>query len=236
MDGFNFFTWLAKEIGIKGDIDIWWLAVLNSLLVSSILCVFSVIVWMKIKWTDKALVPSKGINLQNTIELLVEWLFGIMRPIMGDRAEKFLPLIGTLFIYILCCNLLGVIPGFLPPTAVITTNFACAAVVFFYYNFVGMKELGMRRYMKGFLGPVIWLAPMFIIVELTTHLSRPISLSIRLYGNIVGDELILRTFTGLVPLLIPIFFIILGIFAAFIQAFVFAILSAVYIALAAQDG
>lgn len=235
MHEFNFFIWLAEKAGLEKYVSGWWVSILSSLLVLFVLTVISILVWRKLRRVEEAMIPSEKFSLQNIIELMVEWLLKMMQGVLGDRAERFLPLIGTLFVYIFCCNLLGFIPGFISPTTVITTNFACAMVVFVYYNYVGIKEWGVIRYFRSFLGPVIWLAPLFFCIELVSHLVRPISLSVRLYGNMLGDHMALGVFSGLVPLVIPIFFIVLGIFISFIQAFVFSILSTVYIALAVKD-
>lgn len=177
------------------------------------------------------LIPASHPSLANILEVAVEAVLGLMRNIIGLHSERYLPLIGTLFLYIFTCNILGVIPGFLPPTDNINTNAACALTVFGAYNYYGFREHGIK-YLKQFTGPIFWLAPLMFFIELFSHLFRPFSLSVRLFGNIFGDHLVLSIFSGLVPLIVPIAFMILGIAVSLIQAFVFSLLSSVYIALA----
>jgi F-type H+-transporting ATPase subunit a len=127
---------------------------------------------------------------------------------------------------------MGVIPGFLPPTDNINTTLACGLVVFVYFNYVGIRENGLINYLKHFAGPVVALAPLMLVVELIGICVRPISLALRLFGNITGDHMVFGIFSELVPIGVPILFLALGIFVAFIQAFVFSLLSTIYVALA----
>ena len=177
------------------------------------------------------IVPEEKMSAQNLFELIVQVTLNMMKDIIGPSSDKFLPLIGSLFIYIFFCNLLGVIPGFLPPTISLYTNAACALIVFFYYNYLGIKEHGFA-YAKQFMGPLIWLAPLMAVIELLSHCFRPFSLSVRLFGNMFGDHAILSIFSDLVPLGLPVIFISLALVVALIQAFIFSALSAVYIGLA----
>jgi F-type H+-transporting ATPase subunit a len=176
-------------------------------------------------------VPDSGLSLRNICEIIIEGALGILKGILGEQAAVYLPLVGTLFFYILTCNLLGIIPGFLPPTANINTNAAMALIVFILYNYYGFREHG-AGYLKQFAGPLAWLAPLMFVIELFSHAFRPFSLSVRLFGNIFGDHMVLSIFSDLVPVLVPVAFLILGMAVAFIQAFIFSILSSVYIALA----
>lgn len=230
----NLIHWIGHKLGLDAYLNEWVLTFLSSFVVFLVIVVLSLLVSRSLKREKDAIVPSERLTFRNIIELFIEWFLGVMKGVIGERAERFFPLIGSLFIYIFLCNLLGFIPGLVSPTTVITTNLACALIVFFYYNYVGIREKGFLGYLRHFLGPVIWLAPLFFFIELTSHLVRPISLSVRLYGNMVGDHMVIDIFSGLVPLVIPIFFIVLGLFISFIQAFVFAILSTVYIALAVE--
>jgi F-type H+-transporting ATPase subunit a len=124
------------------------------------------------------------------------------------------------------------VPGFYPPTENINTNLACALVVFVYYNYHGIKEQGIKKYLQHMAGPVIWLMPLIFCIELVSHAVRPVSLSVRLLGNIVGDHMVLGMFSGMVPLFLPIVFMGLAIFISVMQAFVFTLLSIVYIQMA----
>lgn len=234
MGEFNIFKLLIEKMGMEKYADDYVVSVMGSLFVLLIILLISILAWRKLRHTEEMVVPSAKFSLSNIIGVAMEWMLGVMNGILGDKAERFLPLIGTLFIYIFLCNLLGFIPGFIAPTATITTNLSCALVVFIYYNYVGIRERGIIGYFKSFLGPVVWLAPLFLCVELISNLVRPVTLSVRLFGNIMGDHVVNNMFSGLVPLIVPIFFIALGLFVAFIQAFVFSILSTVYIALAIE--
>ncbi len=186
-----------------------------------------------------ALVPSDRFGPRTIFELLVEMLYGMCKQELGENARRFFPLIGTLFIYILVCNLLGMVPGFIPATAHIETNIGMAVTVFVVYNVAGLMahKLG---YLKHFLGPVLWLAPLMLVLEVVGHLFRNVSLSMRLYGNMFGDHTVLSIFMydlpdatiGALAYGIPVIFLGLGAFVCVVQAFVFALLSLVYISLA----
>lgn len=205
--------------------------VVTAIFVVILLAVLSLRARKALERSPDPLIPDPRPNITNILEVAVEAVMGLMRNIISPHSERYLPLIGTLFLYIFTCNILGVIPGFLPPTDNINTNAACALTVFAMYNYYGFREHGIK-YLKQFTGPIFWLAPLMFFIELFSHLFRPFSLSVRLFGNIFGDHLVLSIFSGLVPLIVPIAFMILGIAVSLIQAFVFSLLSSVYIALA----
>ncbi len=234
MQRIEIIPWLAKELSIPVHIDAANLHVATSAFIGLALTLASVLAWRRLRRTDDNVIPSRKFAFATIFEITVEALLRLMEDIIGPKARRYLPLIGSLFIYILCCDLIGVVPGFVPPTSNINTNVACAVCVFLYYNYVGIKEQGFVDYLKHMSGPIIWLAPLMLTIELTSHLVRPISLSVRLFGNMVGDHVVLEIFSGLVPLFVPIAFMGLTIFVAFIQAFVFSLLSIVYIGLATQ--
>jgi len=227
--------WIAKELSIPVQINEENLHIATAVFVAVILTIASFLAWRRLRKTDENIIPSRKFSFATLFELMVESLLHLMEDIIGPKARKHLPLIGTLFIYILTCNLIGVAPGFVPPTDNINTNFACAICVFLYYNFAGIREHGLLKYFRHMAGPVIWLAPLMITIELTSHLVRPVSLSVRLFGNMMGDHVVLGIFSDMVPLFVPIAFMGLTIFVAFIQAFVFSLLSIVYIALATHS-
>jgi F-type H+-transporting ATPase subunit a len=183
---------------------------------------------------EGSVLPDEKLSLRNVFEILtIDFLLDLFTSIMGspEKAKKYFPLLGTSFIFILFANLLGLIPGFLPPTGNFNTPVACALVVFVMYNYYGFKENGIG-YLKQFAGPMIYIAPLIFIIELVSHLVRPVSLSLRLFWNMTGDHLVVGIFTNLIHLIIPAIFIALGLFVALLQAFVFTILSAIYISLA----
>lgn len=223
------FTWFSLLPFIADDPE--RQLIFTTIFIAVVLFIVSATVFNSIKKSPNPLIPPKKLSFQNFFELVIQATINIMKDIIGHHAEKHLPLIGSLFVFILFCNLLGLIPGFLPPTSNLYTNASCAIIVFVYYNYQGFKEHGIK-YLKHFAGPLVYLAPMMFIIEVISHLFRPLSLMIRLYGNISGDHQVLNIFSGLVPLLVPVIFLILGLMVAFIQAFVFATLSTVYIGLA----
>jgi len=183
---------------------------------------------------EESVLPAARLTLTNIFEVLVlDFLLDLLTSIFGSRsqAERFLPLLGTSFIFILMINFLGLIPGFLPPSGNFNTTVAMSLVIFVMYNFYGFKENGIG-YLKRFMGPIVWLAPLMIIIEIVSHLVRPLSLSLRLFWNVTGDHLVLGIFTDLTHFIIPAVFFGLGIFVSVLQAFVFTILSSIYISLA----
>lgn len=181
-------------------------------------------------------VPDHRLSLRNTFELLVEGLDGLFQSILGRAdARGFFWLLGGLFTYILASNLMGIVPGLLPPTDNINTNMAMALVVLITFNAVGISRQGFVPYFKHLLGPVWWLSPLLFLVEfLGLFVVRPVSLSLRLTGNIFGDHLVFGIMSQLTHgIVIPFIFLGLGIFVSFIQALVFTLLTSVYIAVAA---
>jgi F-type H+-transporting ATPase subunit a len=175
----------------------------------------------------KALKAVPG-GLQNFMEVIIGGIENMIVETMGEHGRPFFPLVATLAIFILVSNLIGLIPGFFPPTANINTTAACAVVVFVMTHVVGIKEHG-AGYVKHFMGPIIWLAPMMFFIEVIGHLSRVVSLTLRLFGNMNGHELVLMIFFGLAPFLVPLPMMMMGVLVSFIQAFVFMLLAMIYI-------
>jgi F-type H+-transporting ATPase subunit a len=167
-------------------------------------------------------------GLQNFMEVIISGIENMIVETMGEHGRPFFPLIATLAIFILVSNLIGLVPGFFPPTANINTTAACAVIVFVMTHVVGVKEHGFK-YIKHFMGPIIWLAPMMFFIELIGHFSRVISLTLRLFGNMNGHELVLMIFFGLAPFLVPLPMMLMGVLVSFIQAFVFMLLARIYI-------
>jgi F-type H+-transporting ATPase subunit a len=167
-------------------------------------------------------------GLQNFMEVIIGGIENMIIETMGEHGRPFFPLIATLAIFILVSNLIGLVPGFFPPTANINTTAACAVVVFVMTHVVGVKEHG-AKYIKHFLGPIIWLAPMMFFIEVIGHLSRVVSLTLRLFGNMNGHELVLMIFFGLAPFMVPLPMMLMGVLVSFIQAFVFMLLAMIYI-------
>lgn len=175
----------------------------------------------------KALKAVPG-GLQNFMEVIIGGIENMVVETMGEHGRPFFPLVATLALFILVSNLIGLIPGFYPPTANINTTAACAVVVFVTTHVIGIKEHGFK-YLKHFMGPIIWLAPMMFFIEVIGHISRVISLTLRLFGNMNGHELVLMIFFGLAPFLVPLPMMLMGVLVSFIQAFVFMLLAMIYI-------
>ena len=174
-------------------------------------------------------------RLQNVMEVIIGGFDALLIDTMGDKGKKFFPLIATLGLFILTGNLIGIIPGFESPTANINTNAAMALVVFFSTHVVGVSMHGLK-YFKQFMGPVWWLTPLMLPIEIISHLSRPLSLTFRLFGNIAGEDIVLAVVLLLVPLLIPLPILILMIFTSIVQTLVFMLLAMTYIAGALEEG
>jgi F-type H+-transporting ATPase subunit a len=168
-------------------------------------------------------------GLQNFMEVVVGSIQNLIDETMGKAGRPYLPLIATFALFILVSNLIALVPGFMPPTANLNTNAALALTVFAMTHIVGIKEHGFK-YIKHFLGPVWWLAPMMLPIEIIGHLARPLSLSLRLFGNMYGHEIVLMIFLALVPFLLPVPMMLMGVLVAFIQSFVFTLLAMIYIA------
>lgn len=176
-------------------------------------------------------IPEERLGVRNVMELLVEVVVGLSDSIIGKKGRQYVPLFGSLFIFILLANFLGLVPGFSPPTSSFFSNLGLGLVVFVAYHCFGVREHG-PKYFKQFMGPMLFLAPLFILIEVFSHAFRPISLSIRLYGNMFGDHLVLEIFSDLTKVVIPVLFYILGALVSVIQASVFTILSIIYVAMA----
>lgn len=201
--------------------------VIYSWFVILLLIIFAVLATRKIE-----MIPTKA---QNFFEILISGMEEFMVDITGEEGRWFFPIIATIFIYIATCNLLGLVPGFYPPTASINTTAACAIPVFLFTHFIGIKYHGIK-YIKHFLGPVWWLIPIILPIELIGHMARILSLSFRLFGNITGHELVLAILFMLAgAFFAPLPIMAMGIFVALVQAFVFFLLSIMYFAGAMEE-
>ncbi|GFK92877.1 ATP synthase subunit a [Fundidesulfovibrio magnetotacticus] len=167
-------------------------------------------------------------GLQNFFEFVIGGLENFIVETMGEDGRKVTPILVAIFLYILTCNFMGLIPGFDSATNSVNHNAAMALFVFIYYNYWGIRNWG-PGYIKHFMGPMPALAPMMIILEFMSHLARPLSLTLRLFGNIRGEELVLILLFMLAPIVstFPLYFLFM--LADFIQAFVFFMLTLVYL-------
>ncbi len=168
---------------------------------------------------------------QNIVELGVESIYNLIKSMIGVGAETFLPLVGTLAIFIGIANLLSIVPYLSPPTRDINTPLALALIVFFAVHYYGLTKQGLK-YLKHYVSPTPILLPIHIISEI----SRTLSLTIRLFGNIMGEEIIIAIFAILAPIIIPVPMMAFSIFTGILQAFIFSILTIIYLAGAVTAG
>jgi F-type H+-transporting ATPase subunit a len=172
-----------------------------------------------------SMIPGKT---QNLFEVIVSGIEDFMVETAGEEARWLFPLAATIFLYIFIGNLIGIIPGFFPPTANLNTTASCAIVVVVFTHIIGVKYHGVA-YIKHFMGPVWWMAPLIFIIEIIGHLARILSLSFRLFGNMMGHEIVLAILFGLAgAFFAPLPIMALGIFVSFVQGFVFFLLSIIY--------
>ena len=200
------------------------------------------------------LVPDEELGTRNIAEFLVYLIVIQSDAIVGKRGRKYVPYFGSFFIFILCANLAGLLPGFSPPTSNLNTTIGLALVSFIGYNFIGIRVQG-RAYLKEFIGPMtnipasknivaklafflllLLSASFFFILESFSHLFRPVSLAVRLFGNMMGDHTVIEVFSDLTKVVIPVAFYFLGTLVSVIQAYVFTVLSMIYVALAVSHG
>jgi len=223
-----------------GDIPSPWLLISNAFLVAVLLVAFAGAARRKL-----AAVPRKVWSAQNFGEFLVESMVNFTRGIIGPGGEKYVPLVGTLFFFILCGNLWGLIPGFHAPTSNLSTTLALGLIVFLYVQFVGIRSNGLVGYLKHFWGPFTTPRnPMFLIgfllfpIEIISELVKPFTLAMRLFGNIFGEDTVIVVLAMLavtmlpapiIPLQFPI--LLLGLLTSFVQALVFTLLTCIYLSL-----
>jgi len=173
------------------------------------------------------LIPGR---LQSVFELVIEMFVQLGSEVMGPKGKPFVPWIVTFFLFILVSNALGMIPGLAPPTMNLNTTFGLAIIVFVLTHVIGLREHGIG-YIKHFMGPNIWIAPIMFPIEIVSHVARPVSLSMRLFGNMMGHEVLVGVLVGMMPISILLygFSAVLGILVVVIQAYIFALLSMAYL-------
>jgi F-type H+-transporting ATPase subunit a len=187
----------------------------------------------KVSSLKNAIVPDKGISLRNILEALGQAMYSTAKTVMGEEsAKRYFPYVIFVFCFILLNNMMGVLPGFITANQNLNTTLALGIFTFLYFNFQGIKAVGFVNYMKHFAGPMPALAILVFPIEIISVSVRPLSLALRLRGNMDGDHLILGIFSELVPYIVPIPFYGMGLFVSFLQAFVFTLLTMIYIGMA----
>jgi F-type H+-transporting ATPase subunit a len=224
-----------------------------ALVVAVLLLVFAFAARGALAKAADPLVPAAELGSRNIAELLLQLVVSQSDQIIGKQGRKYVPFFATFFIFILVSNLLGLLPGFAPPTGNLNTTVGLAVCSFIGYNVIGLREQG-GAYLKHFIGPMTGLpaqtvlgklaflpvlllsAVFFFILEIFSHGFRPVSLSLRLFGNIMGDHEVITAFISLTKVIVPVAFYLLGTLVSVIQAFVFTLLSMIYVALAISHG
>ena len=234
------FTWLSQTAKVVGLEEIFahfhihhFEHVLTFLFVGILLGIGTFVYRGKVADKDLAVVPDKGITFRNITEMYGTFIMTQCRAVLGEKnAPKHFSYIATIFLLIFISNAIGLIPGFLPPTESLNTTLALGVFSFLYFNIKGCKEVGTLNYFKHFAGPLWYMAVLIFTIEIISTCIRPVSLALRLYGNMYGDHMVIGTFSHLVPIGVPVIFMLLGLLVSFIQAYVFIMLSMVYVSLA----
>ena len=186
-----------------------------------------VVVLAKVAMSNLRVVPT---GTQNLMEAYLSGVLAMGADVMGkEEARRYLPLVATIGLFVAMANVIGIVPGFEAPSAFLDFTLALALVVFVYYNFEGIRRNGVIAYFKHFMGPVWWLAWLMFPIEIVSHVSRIVSLSFRLFGNVKGDDMFLMVLLMLAPWLFPLIPFALLTFMAFLQAFIFMMLTYVYL-------
>ncbi len=215
MEAPTFLDFIIHATGLPGYLIFTWFMML-------VIIVLALVARSSLK-----LMPT---GFQNVVEAVVYGFYNFVEEILGEKeAKKHFPLLATLGIFIFFSNIVELVPGFIPPTSSWNTTISMAIIVFIYYQYIGIKTHGFK-YVKHFLGPVWWLIPLMMPVEIIGHFARILSLSVRLFGNIGGDDILLAVLFFLAPWLIPLPVMALVLLAAVIQSFIFPLLSTLYIA------
>ena len=193
-----------------------------------IVVVLGMLLIAKIATRSMSITPR---GTQNVMETYLEGVLSMINDVIGkEDGRKYFPLIATIGLFVAFANIVGIIPGFESPSGSLDFTLALALVVFVYYNFEGIRRNGVIKYFKHFMGPVPVLAPLMFPIEIVSHISRIVSLSFRLFGNIKGDDLFLMVLLMLAPWVAPLPAFALLSFMALLQAFIFMMLTTVYIA------
>jgi F-type H+-transporting ATPase subunit a len=206
---------------------------LGTWLVMGILLIFGILARRALASAADPTTPDDGITIRSLAETIVEWADGFVSEVTQlHHYRQFVPFFGSLFMFILVANFLGLIPGMEPPTSDSDLTFALGTIAFCFFIFHGVKAQGLLGYLRTFLGPMLVLAPLMLVIEIADNIFRPFSLGVRLYANMFADHMVLSMFTDLTKLIIPLAFLALGVIVCIVQSMVFMILSMAYLRLA----
>ena len=174
-------------------------------------------------------------KFQHLMEVVVEFVQSTADEIIGHGSRRYVPMLGTLFLFIAFCNLLGLIPTLATPTAQIQVTLGSAVAAFLYYNFHGFRQLGAVGYLKRLWGPIWWMGLLMFVIEVVSNFGRLLSLSVRLFANMLVGNILEQVFSGMIPLLVPVIFMGLHLFVSLLQAYIFMLLPAIYISMAVSE-
>jgi F-type H+-transporting ATPase subunit a len=213
----------VAPVGEHGELLGW---IPDHLAMALVVFLFCLIVFPILSRSFKAGAPK---GAQNFLEIVVDFLRDLIKENIPHHGEKYLPIVGGFFLFIFLSNICGLFFFLQPPTANLNTTFALSITCFFYFNLAGIRANGLLGYLKHFLGPVLLLSPLMFAIEMIGNFARGLSLSMRLYGNIVGEHTANGIFSGLLPIVLPWPMLALGIFGSLLQAYVFTLLTTVYL-------
>ncbi|MCB0347983.1 MAG: F0F1 ATP synthase subunit A [Bdellovibrionales bacterium] len=224
----NHFNWLQLIESVGHH----YIHIATALLVTGILFAFAFAARLQLATAQKSnFAPADKFSIRGVAELFTEVVINLSDMVLGPENRRYVPLFGSIFLYVLFNNIMGMIPGMTPATDNVNTTVAVGIFSFLTYNYFGLRAGGLT-YLKHFLGPVIWLAWLMLPLEIVSHLVRPMSLGLRLMGNMQGDHTVIGIFLDLAPWGVPIIFYGLGLFVSVVQSFVFTLLSMVYLSMA----
>ena len=215
----NFFL---KLVGLHSEPRPWANFIVMQLLVALILIALFALLRRRLS------VDRPG-NFQHAFELVHQFVRGESEDAVGHDGPRYIAFFGTLFLFILVCNLIGIIPGFESPTMIPAVPLGCALATFVYYNCMGLREQGVGKYLAHFAGPMPFLAPLMIPIELISHMARPLSLTVRLYANMYAGEQVTMVFLSLTYFAVPALFMGLHVFVSLLQAYIFMLLAMMYV-------
>ena len=230
VEGFNgLLRWILGLFGVKG---LEGKELIPAHILMAVLVVALIILFFKLTVKKQNLSVHGPNKMQIFLEMLYRFFQNMVDDMIGHEGRKFIPILTTLGLFIGISNFLGLLPEMESPTANLNTTAGCAIFIFLYYHYQGVKKHGFFGYIRTFMGPVWWLGPIFLPIEIISHFSRPLSLSLRLFGNIFGEDLVIIVIASLLPLplLIPLPVMALAIITSLLQAFIFVMLSTIYLA------
>jgi len=236
----NVFEYLSNQLGVP------WI-ILSAIFATLLLLLAGISVKRAVSGEHGGIEPDEGVSIRNIVELVIEGLGDLGETTIGPRWRDYFPVVGSIFFFVLVSNVMSLIPGLLGSTSDVNVTFAWAIISFAVYNYVGIKQHSWK-YIYQFMGPSILereiggkhyhirlLAPVFLILEIPLHISRILTLGIRLLANMFADHTVVLVWLGLVPFAVPAIFMGLGLLVSVLQAFVFALLTMIYIGQALEE-